>query len=100
MFNADLALSVTMTAISTLLSIIMLPLNLLLYSRFSYDDDVFAVLDWMSLFVALVVVIGAITLGLFCSAKIHSHRFNVLANQVSLLLSTLVSTHLFLCSMI
>ena len=68
MFNADLALSVTMTAISTLLSIIMLPLNLLLYSRFSYDDDVIAVLDWMSLFVALVVVIGAITLGLFCSA--------------------------------
>ena len=33
MFNADLALSVTMTAISTLLSVIMLPLNLLLYTR-------------------------------------------------------------------
>jgi len=82
MFNADLALSVTMTAISTLLSIVMLPLNLLLYSRFSYNDDVIAVLDWMSLFVALVVVIGAITLGLFCSAKIHSHKFNVLANQM------------------
>lgn len=82
MFNADLALSVTMTAISTLLSIIMLPANLLLYSRFSYNDDIIAALDWMSLFVALAVVIGAITLGLFCSAKIHSHKFNVIANKM------------------
>lgn len=82
MFNADLALSVTMTAISTLLSIIMLPANLLLYSRVSYNDDVIAALDWMSLFVALAVVIGAITLGLFCSAKIHSHKFNAIANKM------------------
>jgi len=82
MFNADLALSVTMTAISTLLSIIMLPANLLLYSRFSYDDDIIAILNWMSLFVSLVVVIGAITLGLFCSAKIHSHKFNAYANKL------------------
>eukprot|EP00557_Chaetoceros_sp_GSL56_P005008 CAMPEP_0176496238 /NCGR_PEP_ID=MMETSP0200_2-20121128/11089_1 /TAXON_ID=947934 /ORGANISM="Chaetoceros sp., Strain GSL56" /LENGTH=291 /DNA_ID=CAMNT_0017894181 /DNA_START=747 /DNA_END=1622 /DNA_ORIENTATION=+ len=71
-----------MTAISTLLSIIMLPANLLLYSRFSYNDDIIAALDWMSLFVALAVVIGAITLGLFCSAKIHSHKFNVIANKM------------------
>ena len=83
MFNADLALSVTMTAISTLLSIFMLPANLLLYSRFSYDDDVIEALDWMSLFTALVVVIGAITLGLFFSAKLHSNKFNVVANKVS-----------------
>ena len=82
MFNADLALSVTMTAISTLLSTITLPLNLLLYSKYSYNDDVLKVLDWTSLFLALVVVIGAIGLGIFCSAKIHSHRFNVIANKV------------------
>lgn len=82
MFNADLALSVTMTAISTLLSIVMLPTNLLLYSRYSYNDDIVELLDWTSLIMSLVVVIGAITLGLFCSAKIHSHRFNVLANKM------------------
>ena len=82
MFNADLALSVTMTAISTLLSIIMLPANLLLYSKFSYDDDIIAALDWVALFIALVVVIGAISLGLLCSAKIHSHKFNAFANKV------------------
>ncbi len=82
MFNADLALSVTMTAISTILSIFMLPANLLLYSKFSYNDDVIAALDWVSLFTALGIVIGAILLGLFCSAKIHSHKFNVYANKI------------------
>mmetsp|Transcript_13431 Transcript_13431/g.29167 ORF Transcript_13431/g.29167 Transcript_13431/m.29167 type:complete len:447 (-) Transcript_13431:109-1449(-) len=80
LFNADLALSVTMTAISTLLSVIMLPLNLLLYTRFSYDDNVVASLDWVSLFIALGVVISAIALGLFASAKVRSHRFNKIAN--------------------
>ena len=82
MFNADLALSVTMTAISTLLSIIMLPLNLLVYAKYSYEDDIIHSLDWGSLFTALVVVIGAITLGLFCSAKVRSHKFNVISNKV------------------
>ncbi len=83
MFNADLALSVTMTAISTIISCAALPANLLLYSRFSYEDEVVSLLDWNSLFTALIIVIGAIALGLFCSAKIHSHRFNVISNKVS-----------------
>lgn len=82
MFNADLALSVTMTAVSTLLSVIMLPANLLFYSKFSYEDDILSFLDWPSLFMALILVISAIALGLFCSAKIHSHKFNMLANKV------------------
>ena len=82
LFNADLALSVTMTAISTLLSVVMLPLNLLLYTRFSYNDDVVSNLDWGSLFTALVVVISAIGLGLFASAKVKSHRFNKNVNRV------------------
>ena len=81
MFNADLALSVTMTAISTLLSTIMLPLNLLVYTSFSYEADVVSSLDWMSLFIALGVVIGAIGLGLMASAKVHSHKFNRMANM-------------------
>jgi predicted Na+-dependent transporter len=86
MFNADLALSVTMTAISTVLSTVMLPLNLLVYAKYSYEADVIAILDWMSLFVALVIVISAIALGLCCSAKVHSHKFNLMANRVSGLL--------------
>ena len=66
-FNADLALSVTMTAVSTILSIIFLPANLLLYTRFSYHGDVMAALDWSSIFIALGIVILAIVAGLFAS---------------------------------
>lgn len=82
MFNGDLALSVTMTAVSTILSVFMLPINLLIYANHSYGDDVIQNLDWVSLFVALVVVISAITLGLFVSAKVYSHKFNKMANQL------------------
>lgn len=82
MFNADLALSVAMTAISTLLSTVFLPLNLLLYTRYSYEDDVLQNLDWTSLFIALVIVISAISLGLLCSWKVHSHKFNSMVNHV------------------
>ena len=63
MFNADLALSVTMTAISTIVSIVTLPLNLLLYLNLTCNDDVVSKLDWVSLFRSLVVVVGAISLG-------------------------------------
>eukprot|EP00581_Thalassiosira_minuscula_P001643 CAMPEP_0183739086 /NCGR_PEP_ID=MMETSP0737-20130205/56175_1 /TAXON_ID=385413 /ORGANISM="Thalassiosira miniscula, Strain CCMP1093" /LENGTH=420 /DNA_ID=CAMNT_0025973789 /DNA_START=353 /DNA_END=1615 /DNA_ORIENTATION=- len=86
MFNADLALSVTMTAISTLLSVILMPLNLLLYCKYAFnnvdDDLVVQSLDFNSLFIALTVVISAIGLGLFASAKVHSYRFNILANKL------------------
>mmetsp|Transcript_21250 Transcript_21250/g.43396 ORF Transcript_21250/g.43396 Transcript_21250/m.43396 type:complete len:391 (-) Transcript_21250:160-1332(-) len=82
MFNADLALSVTMTAISTLLSVFLMPANLLIYCKYAYDADVVESLDFNSLFIALSVVISAIGLGLFASGKIHSYRFNILANKV------------------
>jgi predicted Na+-dependent transporter len=82
MFNADLALSVTMTAISTVFSVISMPVNLLLYTRFSYQNDIISKLDWSSLFVALFIVISAITLGLFCSSKIHTRHFNRTANRL------------------
>jgi len=82
LFNADLALSVAMTAISTILSVIALPVNLLLYAKFSYDADVTSDLDWISVFVALGVVISAITLGLYVSYKCHSYKFNMIVNKV------------------
>lgn len=85
-FNADLALSVTMTAISTLMSVILMPANLLLYCNASYDADVVQSIDFNSLFIALTVVISAIGFGLFASAKVHSYRFNIFANRVSSLL--------------
>ena len=82
MFNADLALSVTMTAISTILSILALPANLILYANLAYEADITQELDWRSVFVALVVVIVAIALGLYCSYRSTSLEFNVYANKV------------------
>lgn len=88
MFNADLALSVTMTAISTMVSSVMLPANLLLYVNAAFgatsgsDESVINNLDWPSLFISLAIVILAIALGLFASFKISSHRFNRFANRM------------------
>ena len=82
MFNADLALSVAMTAISTILSTIMLPLNLLIYAKYAFHEDVVSSLNWKSLFVALAVVISAIGSGLLFSACLHSHKTNVICNKV------------------
>eukprot|EP00985_Skeletonema_marinoi_P014399 scaffold7295_cov118-Skeletonema_marinoi.AAC.3 len=76
MFNADLALSVTMTAISTMVSSIMLPANLLLYVNAAFgassgsDESIINHLDWPSLFISLAIVILAIGLGLFASFKV------------------------------
>lgn len=66
-FNAELALSVAMTFFSTLLSTVMLPFNLLLYTRWTYSADVLQSLDWEARFVSLVVVIGSIAAGLLRS---------------------------------
>jgi predicted Na+-dependent transporter len=82
LFNADLALSVTMTAFSTILSIAFLPLNLLIYAKLSYNADVLHNLDWVSLFVSLAIVISAISVGLLCSYKFHSRHFNKAANGI------------------
>jgi predicted Na+-dependent transporter len=82
MFNADLALSVTMTAISTLCSVVMLPLNLLLYTSTSFEANVVSNLDWGSLFMSIGVVISAIALGLFMSAYVKSYTFNLMANKL------------------
>ena len=71
-----------MTAISTILSVIALPLNLLLYAKLSYDADVIKDLDFVSVFVALCVVISSIGLALYLSHACHSYRFNMLANKV------------------
>lgn len=67
MFNADLALSVTMTALSTILATIMLPINLLLYTRYIYTASVLQSLDWKALFISLVVVLSGIVSGLLVS---------------------------------
>jgi len=82
LFNADLALSVTMTGISTLLSVVMLPLNLVIYTTRTYSDEVVNALDWFALFLSLIVVLGGITSGVLTSAWCNSTRFNLMANKL------------------
>jgi predicted Na+-dependent transporter len=94
MFNADLALSVTMTAISTLLSVVMLPVNLIIYASTSYSSAVVKSLDWAALFHSLVTVIGAIAVGLICSATVSSRKFNLFANKVSYIYCILKHCHI------
>ena len=71
-----------MTGISTLLSVVMLPLNLVIYTSGSYSNDVVKALDWFALFLSLVVVIGGIVIGVLSSYWCNSTRFNLLANKV------------------
>lgn len=82
LFNADLALSVSMTGISTLLSVIMLPLNLVIYTWSTYSNEVVKSLDWFALFLSLIVVLGGITSGVLTSAWYNSTRFNLMANKL------------------
>lgn len=85
-FFTDLALSVTMTAISTIVAIVMLPLNLMIYSKLAFnqaDTDFVHMIDFGPLFTSLVVVFAAISLGIIATDKIDSHNFNLQANRVS-----------------
>lgn len=89
LFNAELALSVAMTAISTIMAIGMLPGNLVLYSHLAYGqddegaDNVVGALDFGSLFITLGVVISAILGGLYASYSIDSKTFRVWANRLA-----------------
>jgi len=93
-FNADLALSVAMTALSTILSIALLPANLFLYSHLAYgldgdkgteDEDaggaVIHSVDFGALFLSLGIVIAAIVSGLYSSYYMSSHTFQRMANR-------------------
>ena len=86
MFNADLALSVTMTAISTVVSTVMMPLNLFVYTRFTddyeEDEDLVASLNWGSLMRALGIVILAIFSGLYASSLYRSAEFHLRMNHI------------------
>ena len=99
MFNGDLALSVTMTAVSTVASTVLMPLNLYFYYHWAYpanqaqnnnnenNDDLFVedtanLLRWSSVFGALGVVLLAIGLGLLASATFREANFNLRMNQL------------------
>lgn len=57
-------------------------MNLLFYTKFSYHADVLSNVDWTALFIALLIVIVAISAGLYCSSRSSSRKFNKLCNQI------------------
>lgn len=89
LFNAELALSVAMTSVSSILSVALLPANLLFYSwasnkvnKRSEDEsvDIVQSLDFPSLFITLGVVLGGILVGLFASYVYDNPNFHKRAN--------------------
>ncbi|KAL3904039.1 MAG: hypothetical protein SGARI_005108 [Bacillariaceae sp.] len=89
LFNADLALSVAVTSISSILSVALLPANLLLYSWLAYDVilgsasdvDVVDHLDFGAIFISLGVVLAAILSGLAAGHKFDNATFHRRANR-------------------
>ena len=64
LLNADLALSVAMTTASTILSLGLLPLNLIIWVTAAYGTRADQHLKWSGLFLAIGVVLAAIGSGL------------------------------------
>jgi predicted Na+-dependent transporter len=88
LFNAELSLSVAMTSVSSLLSIGLLPANLMFYGWLTFgvvlgDENVniVASLDFGSIFITLGVVMGAILSGLYTGYKHDSPKFHERANH-------------------
>lgn len=78
--NADLALSVAMTTISSVACAFMLPFNLFIYVGLFYSRRV--PIDWSSLAASIVLVVAAILSGLFAGHRLPGHhtKFNLMGN--------------------
>ena len=74
MFNTDLALSVAMTTVSTIMSTGMLPFNLWLYVTQVYGAN--AGINWAGLFIPIAMTIFAISSGLLASHFIGSSDYD------------------------
>jgi len=77
-----------MTTVSTLTSLIALPINLTIYATNAYSSDIIKSLDWASLYISLFVVIGAVLSGLILSARMQSIAFQKIGNLIGNLAGT------------
>ncbi|KAG8459606.1 hypothetical protein KFE25_000962 [Diacronema lutheri] len=70
--NADLALSVAMTTVSTIFSVALLPLNILIYVQALYGVSV--PLNWGGIMTSVAVVIGGVIAGLALGTKLPMYK--------------------------
>jgi sodium/bile acid cotransporter 2 len=70
--NADLALSVAMTTVSTMFSIAMLPLNIFIYVQALYGLSV--PLNWGGIMTSVAVVIAGVGIGLALGTKFPQYK--------------------------
>lgn len=104
LINADLALSVAMTTVSTIVSAVVLPLNILLYIEFGYKkldpdnaQDVVDKLPYAVIGYTLANVISAVTIGLYLGHKYPSkmktiNAVGTAAGFLSIILGVFVSS--------
>eukprot|EP00565_Helicotheca_tamesis_P004009 CAMPEP_0185730440 /NCGR_PEP_ID=MMETSP1171-20130828/9844_1 /TAXON_ID=374046 /ORGANISM="Helicotheca tamensis, Strain CCMP826" /LENGTH=364 /DNA_ID=CAMNT_0028399481 /DNA_START=353 /DNA_END=1447 /DNA_ORIENTATION=- len=79
-FNAELALSIGISTISAIIALLILPLNVMIYSRlFSWQNSV-AYIDFEALYNSLGVYISGLSLGLIASCMVKWKRFHVFSN--------------------
>jgi len=100
LFNADLAMSVAMTGASTIVGVVMLPINLTAYCTLLYGQSVLSAGQFKSVWISLGIILIALVCGLTVSHIMDSEkardRFNKMANFVGIalfLLSCFVSHH-------
>merc|ERR1719469_1436080 len=86
LFNAELALSVAMTAISTIFSVAFLPTNLIFYTYLAYgldeEENILKSISFTKIFVSISTVIAAIVSGLYMSFRTNSKVFRKWANRL------------------
>ncbi len=83
-FNASIELSIALTSISTILSIIMLPANLILYSQLAFlgegsdgpleGKNIISAIDFPALLTSIGVTIAGILAGIISSVIVSSSR--------------------------
>ena len=88
-FNADLALSVAMTTVSSIASVFMLPINLAIYLNATNSDSID--IEYGPLSIAVAIVVFGIGFGLLASAHFphKRHVFHTSANVAGLSLIAL-----------